>query len=414
MLHSLARDADAVRRVTTRFIELQGAQLVGGLVFREFVSLEPLRVHSKSKMPLTREFRVFVRDGRPWLSAPYWEEGDYRDEAIESALFASECATIDSHFFTMDVARRTDGRWIIMELGDGQVAGLPDALAPSASTEPSPADERRAAVTPHPWVAATPWSPRGCCTPLRRPAAGRRRLRASESARRRSRERPRVRARRTDARARRTRVVKHRDPDFRPVTERDRSVKRQHLQRAKRAALVDLARERSGLCDLEPAPRRRRPLQARWQRAAHRDHLFAQHRIGGRRLPDRRDEQATFAQDARGFAPPRAAIGEQEDPEAREHRVERLVCVPERLAVLHFGRELRAARAEGASAALGEREHPLGPIAGHDRVRAAASERALERADRERAGAAARRRAASRLRASAGRRRAAWLRRRSP
>jgi hypothetical protein len=125
-----ARDADAVRRVTTRFIELQGAQLVGGLVFREFVSLEPLAVHSKSKMPLTREFRVFVRDGRPWLSAPYWEEGDYRDEAIASELFASECATIDSNFFTMDVARRTDGRWIIMELGDAQVAGLPEALAP--------------------------------------------------------------------------------------------------------------------------------------------------------------------------------------------------------------------------------------------------------------------------------------------
>jgi hypothetical protein len=26
----------------------------------------------------------------------------------------------------MDIARTVDGRWIIIELGDGQVAGLPD------------------------------------------------------------------------------------------------------------------------------------------------------------------------------------------------------------------------------------------------------------------------------------------------
>ncbi|MGH2386983.1 MAG: ATP-grasp domain-containing protein [Chloroflexota bacterium] len=27
----------------------------------------------------------------------------------------------------MDVARRTDGEWTIIELGDGQVAGLPES-----------------------------------------------------------------------------------------------------------------------------------------------------------------------------------------------------------------------------------------------------------------------------------------------
>ncbi len=30
-----------------------------------------------------------------------------------------------SRFFTMDVARRRDGGWMIVELGDGQVSGLP-------------------------------------------------------------------------------------------------------------------------------------------------------------------------------------------------------------------------------------------------------------------------------------------------
>ena len=31
-----------------------------------------------------------------------------------------------SNFLTMDVAQKKDGNWIIMELGDGQVSGLPD------------------------------------------------------------------------------------------------------------------------------------------------------------------------------------------------------------------------------------------------------------------------------------------------
>jgi hypothetical protein len=33
---------------------------------------------------------------------------------------------VQSRFFTMDVARRLDGAWMIIELGDGQVAGLPE------------------------------------------------------------------------------------------------------------------------------------------------------------------------------------------------------------------------------------------------------------------------------------------------
>lgn len=31
-----------------------------------------------------------------------------------------------SNFFTMDIARKAYGEWIIIEPGDGQVAGLPE------------------------------------------------------------------------------------------------------------------------------------------------------------------------------------------------------------------------------------------------------------------------------------------------
>jgi hypothetical protein len=33
---------------------------------------------------------------------------------------------VNSHFFTMDIAKSQDKGWLIVELGDGQVAGLPD------------------------------------------------------------------------------------------------------------------------------------------------------------------------------------------------------------------------------------------------------------------------------------------------
>ena len=123
-----ARDMTVVTRVVNRFIELQNQRLVGGLVFREFVELEPLATHSKSGMPLTKEFRLFFLDGELIVSAQYWEEGDYAGEQLALEHFANVAARVQSRFFTMDVARRTDGTWTIMELGDAQVSGIPERL----------------------------------------------------------------------------------------------------------------------------------------------------------------------------------------------------------------------------------------------------------------------------------------------
>jgi hypothetical protein len=123
-----ASDKQTVERVVTRFLQLQGEDLNEGLVFREFIEFEPLASHSKSGMPRVKEFRLFVLDGRIIFSTPYWEEGDYGDDQrafppLET--FRSVAQKIHSRFFTIDVARRRDGTWNSVELGDGQVAGLP-------------------------------------------------------------------------------------------------------------------------------------------------------------------------------------------------------------------------------------------------------------------------------------------------
>lgn len=130
-----AADRPTVERVVKRFLELQGEELNEGLVFREFVEFESLTTHSKSGMPLTREYRLFVLNGKIILTIPYWEEGDYvkqDDDQLPLTWMSEVALNVQSRFFTMDIARRVDGSWSIVELGDGQVAGLParaDVLA---------------------------------------------------------------------------------------------------------------------------------------------------------------------------------------------------------------------------------------------------------------------------------------------
>ncbi|MEP7217761.1 MAG: ATP-grasp domain-containing protein [Bacteroidota bacterium] len=113
------------------FIERQGAELAGGLVFREFVELRPLAAHSRSGMPLTQEFRRFYLDGNALLTAEYWEEGKYDIEPPPEHLFQEIAGNVRSRFFTMDIACDINGTWLIVELGDAQVAGLPEAIDPS-------------------------------------------------------------------------------------------------------------------------------------------------------------------------------------------------------------------------------------------------------------------------------------------
>ncbi|QSF44363.1 ATP-grasp domain-containing protein [Paenibacillus tianjinensis] len=43
----------------------------------------------------------------------------------ELTPFRDIARTITSRFFTMDIAKTAEGRWIIVELGDGGVSGLP-------------------------------------------------------------------------------------------------------------------------------------------------------------------------------------------------------------------------------------------------------------------------------------------------
>ncbi|MGV8123062.1 MAG: ATP-grasp domain-containing protein [Candidatus Xenobiia bacterium LiM19] len=120
-----ASDKETVERVVGEFLRLQGEDLNVGLVFREFVLLEPLGAHRRSDMPTSLEYRIFFIDGRPIFSGNYWSDGEYAGREACLAPFLEIAGTIKSRFFTMDIAKKRDEGWIIVELGDAQVSDLP-------------------------------------------------------------------------------------------------------------------------------------------------------------------------------------------------------------------------------------------------------------------------------------------------
>jgi hypothetical protein len=121
-----ASDSDKLRQSILKLLELRNKYLNEGIVVREFVELNDLTIHSKSGMPLTEEYRLFFCMKRLVGIYDYWEEGQYNLSKPDTTEFEEIAQGVESNFFSMDIARKKNGEFIIIELGDGQVAGLPD------------------------------------------------------------------------------------------------------------------------------------------------------------------------------------------------------------------------------------------------------------------------------------------------
>ncbi|MFK8054957.1 MAG: ATP-grasp domain-containing protein [Saprospiraceae bacterium] len=92
-------NTEMVNSIVKKFIELQDSDLNEGLVFRRFVELEELTNHSESGMPLTKEFRVFVKDKKVMTTYKYWDEGDYQNVNPVLERFEEIIPKIESNFF---------------------------------------------------------------------------------------------------------------------------------------------------------------------------------------------------------------------------------------------------------------------------------------------------------------------------
>ncbi len=119
-----SRDAKRVLEVTRRFEELQGEFLTGGLCFRRYLPIRRIGKHPVSGMPLSDELRVFCVNGRK-VAYRYWD-GEAVDESEVPVVVDEALRRLDLPFVAIDVALLEPGGFTIVEVGDGQVSGLPE------------------------------------------------------------------------------------------------------------------------------------------------------------------------------------------------------------------------------------------------------------------------------------------------
>lgn len=112
-------------RVIRNFVERQGDSLVRGIVLRKFMDLHQIGFHERSGMPISEEYRIFVYAGKILIMDNYWtEKDDVRLSDDEIRWIECIAKKVRSNFVTIDIARKDDGKLMIMEFGDGQVSGL--------------------------------------------------------------------------------------------------------------------------------------------------------------------------------------------------------------------------------------------------------------------------------------------------
>jgi hypothetical protein len=120
-----ASDTKNLKQIISNFLELRGEYLNVGIVLREFVNLKKLTIHEKCNLQLSEEYRLFFMFGKLVHIVNYWD-CEYVPTAINTEAFEAVAKNIDSNFFSMDIAKLDNGDFIIIELGDAQVSGLPD------------------------------------------------------------------------------------------------------------------------------------------------------------------------------------------------------------------------------------------------------------------------------------------------
>ncbi|MDX3097932.1 ATP-grasp domain-containing protein [Streptomyces sp. ME01-24h] len=139
-------DTEHLASVVARFAALQGDDLAGGIVVRAFESF----------VKAAGEARVWWTGGEAALVTAHPDTPDLRPapdlDAVRPLVRALGCP-----FVTTDLALHEDGRWRVVEVGDGQVsdlpagassktlasalsvlAGEPGGAAPSHRSDPSP------------------------------------------------------------------------------------------------------------------------------------------------------------------------------------------------------------------------------------------------------------------------------------
>lgn len=119
-------ERSSLPKISEEFIRLQkeDGSFAGGIVVREFESLDKDQ----------GEARIWWVDGIPALITPHPDTPDVMPDIDPLFINVVQNAVkrLSNTFITTDIAMRTDGNFRVIEVGDGQVSGLPRGIDASA------------------------------------------------------------------------------------------------------------------------------------------------------------------------------------------------------------------------------------------------------------------------------------------
>jgi hypothetical protein len=110
--------------IMAAFLQARGNLFEKGIVFRRFHLLVELERDLRGQ-PVNEEYRMFFWGGRLLAAAPAVREPG---PLVQLPRWQELVRRFRSHFMTMDVARTATGDWLVIEVGDGGVSGLPFSI----------------------------------------------------------------------------------------------------------------------------------------------------------------------------------------------------------------------------------------------------------------------------------------------
>lgn len=119
-----------IAKIVKTFLDIKKDQndLNFPIVIRKFEKLKSIGVHGKSKMPISHEYRTYIYKGKIISQSPYWDSVLTNPPPVEFINSISDRLNGKSNLFTIDSALKENGKWICIEIGDGQVSSLPELV----------------------------------------------------------------------------------------------------------------------------------------------------------------------------------------------------------------------------------------------------------------------------------------------
>ena len=119
-----AASREKFNEIIAAFLEARGNLFEKGIVLRKFHRFVKLQEDLRGQ-PVHEEYRLFMWDGHLLAATPALR-GTGPFENLNG--WETIAGRFQNRFISIDVAKAEDGSWIIVEVGDGGVSGLPDSI----------------------------------------------------------------------------------------------------------------------------------------------------------------------------------------------------------------------------------------------------------------------------------------------